>query len=350
MTRWQKHPVHPVHPNPLHRWVAVVVGCAVVAACGSTSAPGPDAATSSITGSPSTANPGATAGATSPSSAPAGGMTPAANAPTVRPVAVVSSTNVWGSVANSIGGNRVQVTSIISDPAADPHSYEANGQNQLAVAKAAVIIENGGGYDDFVTKMVGSAKSRATVLDAVKISGRVAVDADLNEHVWYDFPTVVKVAGQIQRALASADPADAALFADNAAAFDVKLAQLENKEAKIKSRSAGVGVAITEPVPVYLLEAAGLVNKTPPAFSAAIESENDAPPSVVAQNLALFSGHQVRALVYNAQTTGPQTEQVLAAAKNSGITVVPVTETLPNGTDYVSWMNANVDAIAAAVA
>ena len=318
----------------LYQCAAVVAGVLLLASCGSggsTSA----SATSAGTSAGSSVDGSTSAGATS--------------AGATAPLTVVASTDVWGSIVSTIGGDRVKVTSLISDPAADPHSYEANGQNLLAVSKAALIVENGGGYDDFLTKMVDSAGSKATVLDAVEISGYAAKGAELNEHVWYDFPTVAKVAAQIRTALTAASPADAAVFAANTAAFDKQLTALEAKEAAIKASSAGVGVAITEPVPLYLLDAAGLVNKTPPAFSEAIESENDAPAAVIVENLALFSGHQVKALIYNEQTTGPQTEQVLDAARKNGIAVVPVTETLPAGMDYLAWMNANVDTVAAAV-
>lgn len=281
--------------------------------------------------------------ATAPSGTPSGGSGSGTK------IAVVASTDVWGNIVSAIGGDHVQVTALMSDPSADPHSYEASAQNQLAISKAAVIVENGGGYDDFVDRMISSAGARATVLNAVALSGRTAVDGELNEHVWYDFQAVDKVATKIQSALAAADPADATDFADNAKVFTGKLSELQKKEAAIKAKHAGVGVAITEPVPLYLLEAAGLVNKTPAAFSEAVESDSDAPAAVVAQNRALFTGKKVRALIYNEQTTGPQTEQVLALAKANGLPVVPVTETLPSGADYLGWMNANLDAVAAAV-
>lgn len=266
----------------------------------------------------------------------------------VGTVAVVASTNVWGSVVSAIGGDKVTVTSIISDPSADPHSYEASAQNQLAISKAKLIVENGGGYDTFVDKMISAAKAKAKVLNAVKISGYPA-GSDFNEHVWYDFPTVQQVAQQIETALAAADPADSDTFASNTNTLVSAVAALTQREVDIKGKSAGVGVAITEPVPLYMLTAAGLTDKTPPAFSAAIESGTDAPATIVAQTLALFTGRQVKALVYNEQTTGPQTDQVLAAAKANGIAIVPVTETLPSGTDYLGWMSANLDAIAKAV-
>ncbi|MFI8890591.1 metal ABC transporter solute-binding protein, Zn/Mn family [Streptomyces paradoxus] len=267
-------------------------------------------------------------------------------------VAVVASTNVWGDIAGRIGGDRVDVTSVISDPDQDPHSYEADPQNQLALSKAKVVVENGGGYDDFVDRMLKSGHNdSAEVINAVEVSGRTAPKGgELNEHVWYDFPTVAKVADRISAALAKADPGDATAFEKNAAAFKAKLAPLEAKEARIKKAHGGEGVAITEPVPLYMTEASGLVNRTPAQFSEAIEEGDDVSPRVLQESLAVFSGKQVKVLVYNEQTSGPQTEKAEAAAKAAGIPVVPVTETLPKGKDYLGWMTDNVDALASALA
>ncbi|MCX3290095.1 zinc ABC transporter substrate-binding protein [Streptomyces sp. NEAU-H22] len=267
-------------------------------------------------------------------------------------VAVVASTNVYGDIARRIGGDRVDVTSVISDPDQDPHSYEADPQNQLALSKAKVVIENGGGYDDFVDHMLKSGHNdSAQVINAVDVSGRTAPKGgELNEHVWYDFPTVAKVADRISTALAEADPGDAAAFEKNTTAFKAELKPLEAREAQIKKAHGGDGVAITEPVPLYMIEASGLVNRTPPEFSEAIEEGDDVSPRVLQESLALFSGKKVKALVYNEQTSGPQTEKAEAAAKAAGIPVVPVTETLPKGKDYFAWMTANLDALASALA
>ncbi|MFE9031801.1 metal ABC transporter solute-binding protein, Zn/Mn family [Streptomyces iakyrus] len=267
-------------------------------------------------------------------------------------VAVVASTNVWGDIARRVGGERVDVTSVISDPDQDPHSYEADPQNQLALSKAKVVVENGGGYDDFVDRMLKSGHNDyAEVVNAVEVSGRTAPEGgELNEHVWYDFPTVAKVADRISAALAKADPGDAGAFEKNAAAFKAKLAPLEAQEAQVKKAHGGEGVAITEPVPLYMTEASGLVNRTPAQFSEAIEEGDDVSPRVLQETLALFSGKKVKVLVYNEQTSGPQTEKAEAAAKAAGIPVVPVTETLPKGKDYLGWMTDNVDALASALA
>ncbi|RLV49657.1 ABC transporter substrate-binding protein [Nocardioides mangrovicus] len=266
-------------------------------------------------------------------------------------VDVVASTDVWGSVvehvAGDLAGSEVQITSIITDPSADPHSYEASARTQLAVSKADLVVENGGGYDDFVHRMLKAhQKSGVTVLDAVDISGKKASGgAELNEHVWYDFPTVAKVADRVASALSKADPDHRATYEKNAATFRGQLEQLEQTEATVKAAHAGVGVAITEPVPLYLLSACGLVNQTPADFSEAVEEGTDVSPQVLQQTLALFSGHRVQLLAYNEQTSGAETESVLKAARQAGVAVVPVTETLPAHEDYLEWMRGNLAAV-----
>jgi zinc/manganese transport system substrate-binding protein len=315
-----------MHPSP-SRSLALVAGAslALLAGCGSSSDSGGDGAPAS-SGSASASASGAT-------------------------ISVVASTNVYGDIVKQIGGARTDVTSIISDPDQDPHSYEANTRNQLALSRAKVVIENGGGYDDFVDRMLKSSGSSAEVINVVKFSGKTAPKGgELNEHVWYDFPTVARLADDIAAVLGRADPKDAAAFTANAATFKSRIAPLEAKEAQIKKEHGGEGIGITEPVPLYMTEASGLVNKTPEEFSEAVEEGSDVSPRVLRETLALYSDKQVEALVYNAQTSGPQTEKVQKAAKAAGIPVVPVTETLPDGKDYLAWMTANVDALASALA
>jgi zinc/manganese transport system substrate-binding protein len=265
-------------------------------------------------------------------------------------VHIVASTNVYGDIAHTIGGSDVSVTSIINDPSQDPHSFEASAQVQLALSKADVVIENGGGYDDWAdTLLSGAGNADATVLNATKVSG-YQTGGQFNEHLWYDFPTVQKVVEQLVTTLSAEAPASAATFRSNADTFEAGLSALEAAETGLAAASNGAGVAITEPVPLYLLTASGFTNVTPAAFSEAIEEGTDVSPAVLAETLAIFTNHTARLLVYNAQTTGPETEQVLAAAKAAGVPVVPVTETMPHNSTYLKWMTANLQAIAAALA
>jgi zinc/manganese transport system substrate-binding protein len=288
---------------------------------------------------------------TSPTSSPSSSPTPSSAASGAGLVNVVASTNVYGDIVKTIGGPAVAVTSIIDNPEKDPHEYEADARTQLALSKAQLVIENGGGYDDFMDTMLKSAQTKPTVINVADVSGRNQhpSDGEFNEHLWYDFPTVEKLAAQLVTDLSAAAPGQAATFESNGKAFTAQLGQLQQDEAAIKAKHAGEGVAITEPVPLYLLEAAGLVNKTPETFSAAIEEDTDVPPAVLKETEEVLDTKQVKLLAYNQQTTGPQTEAVLAAAKRNNIRVVPVTETLPTDQTYLSWMQANLRAVSSAL-
>ena len=291
----------------------------------------------------------ATACSSGSSSTPAAEASPAAAAGT--PVAVVASTDVYGDIVKTIGGDAVAVTSVIDNPDKDPHEYDADAQTQLAVSKAQLVVENGGGYDDFIDTMLAANSNQPTVVNVVEVSGydQEPADGEFNEHMWYDFSTMEKLAARLSSDLAAARPDQAQTFKANASAFTEKLKQLKQGEADIKVKHSGDGVAVTEPVPGYLLDAAGLVNKTPDEFSEAIEEDSDVAPAVLKETLALFEKKQVKLLAYNEQTTGPQTESVLKAAQQNGVAVVPVTETLPAGETYLTWMQKNVAAVAAGV-
>lgn len=264
-------------------------------------------------------------------------------------ISVVAATNAWGDVAKQIGGGDVSVTSIIDDPDKDPHEYQASGQDQLKLSKAQVVIVNGAGYDDFVGDMLAALHTRPIVVNVADVSGYDQHAAGFNEHLWYDFGTVQKVAQRLEAAYEKTRPSATAAFQANTKAFAASLGRLSQREAHLKAQYAGEGVAITEPVPLYMLEAIGLVDKTPDKFSEAVENDTDVAPAVLHETLDLFSTHSVALLAYNEQTTGVQTRKVLEAARANDVPVVAVAETMPKGATYLTWMRANLDAIAAAL-
>jgi zinc/manganese transport system substrate-binding protein len=258
-------------------------------------------------------------------------------------IPVVASTNVWGSVVEAVGGDDVSVKSLIDDPSADPHSYADKPEDATLLTDAKLVVYNGGGYDDFFTKLVGAAGADAKQVVAFDLSGHAEGE---NEHVWYDLPTVRKVADEVAAELGAIDPENKTAYADNAKAFAGRLDEVATKAAAIPDGK----VVATEPVAKYLLDAAGLTDVTPPAFAEAIEEETDPPVVAVADTTDLITGKQVVALVNNDQTETGVTDQLTSAAKTAGVPVVNVSETLPQGvTDYVEWMTEQVDAMAGAV-
>lgn len=293
----------------------------------------------------------------------AGGTGSAPTSAASGKVAVVASTDVYGSIASAVGGDLVEVTSLIDSPNADPHEYESTPADAATVARAALVVVNGGGYDDFASRLVESSGTKATVVDAVQLSGLPGAPeaghaegdghdhGEFNEHVWYSLPTVRKVADEIAKDLGAADPANAATFTANAQRFGTDLDGLQQKVDAIKAGHSGQRIAVTEPVPLYLTEAAGLQNATPEEFSEAVEEGTDPAAAVLASTLQVVDGPDpVKAVVANSQTESPSTQKVEEAAKAKGLPVVEVSETLPDGVDsYVAWQNTQLDALAGAL-
>jgi zinc/manganese transport system substrate-binding protein len=251
-------------------------------------------------------------------------------------VEVVAAENVYGNIVAQIGGPHVSVTSILHDPNADPHLYTASTRNALAVSRAAVVIQNGVGYDSFIQKLEAAAPSAHRIV--VTMAGVLGVrGADANPHLWYDVPRLDRIGGAIAAALERADPGHRQAYGRGLRRFERNLRPLVREVASIRAAHAGDPVAYTEPVPGYLLAAAGLDNLTPVAFARAIEDGSEPSPEAVSQMTVLLTGHRVRVLLYNSQAASPITARIEAAARSAGIPVIGVTETLPPGETFQHW-------------
>lgn len=259
-------------------------------------------------------------------------------------ISVVASTNVYGEIAKAVGGGYVSVHSIISQAGSDPHGYEANAQDKLAVSKAQIGIENGGGYDDFFAQLAKGQLEPEEILNVSELSG-LDTGADFNEHVWYSLPTMATLADDLASRFSAAAPGETANFKAQADTFKEKLQQLDDRLALLKDAHGGEAIAVTEPVPLYLLEQAGLVNKTPEKFTEAVENGVDVPATVMTDTLSLIASGTMALLANNEQTESPQTIEVKEAAQKAGTPVVDFSETLPGDTSYLDWMTANVTAL-----
>lgn len=284
---------------------------------------------------------------------------------------IVASTSVYGDIAAQIGDDLVEVTSIIDSPAQDPHSYEASARDRLALERADVVLENGGGYDPFVDRLLEASAAEPVVLTAVEIAGLAegehaedehAEEAEpddhgghdhiegVNEHVWYDLHVVDEVAHQLAHELGELDPGHAETYEANYARWAGGYEVLHDRVHELEEQYGGAAFALTEPVPAYLLLSIGLDDQTIPEFAEAVEEGTDVPPLVLQQMLEIAGSGELALLAYNSQTAGPETERVRDAADAAGVPIVEVTETLPEGEDYLSWMTANLDRIEAALA
>ena len=284
---------------------------------------------------------------------------------------IVASTNDYGQLAAELGGDRVDVTSLIDSAEKDPHGYEATARDRLAVQKADLVIENGGGYDAFMQELIDG--SDATVITAAEFShdypDATVVEHDdehadehdehdeheghshiegFNEHVWFDVHTVSHLSEQIAADLTELDPAGKAEYAAAAEKLATELAGIEGELDTLHEKLEGTPVFITEPLPGLLAAAAGLDDVAPDGFASAVEEGNEVAPSVLLDSLSLVEDGTVRAVLTTAQTGGSETDRVTDAAAHADIPVVSFSELLAADQSYAEWMRAAISDLAAA--
>lgn len=279
---------------------------------------------------------------------------------------VVASTSVYADVARAVGGSDVHVGALVDKTSQDPHSYEATARDKLAVSKADVVIANGGGYDPFMDAlaqglslpggaMIHAVDFQAGYGEAAGAAAPAAQDhaghdhAEGNEHVWYDVHTVGALARGLAAEYSKLLPAKSAEFTAAADAFEKRIDALAGRIDALRATAEGKKFAMTEPLGFYLLSEAGMVDGTPSGVSAAMEAGEDVPPLLLKQLAEGLESHEFAVLALNTQTSGPQTEKVAALAKAAGVPVLDLTETLPDGLNYITWMESNVQQLEVAL-
>jgi len=257
---------------------------------------------------------------------------------------VVAAENFWGSLVSQLGGNRVSVVSVVSDPNADPHEYESNANTAKIVATANYVILNGAGYDSWADKLLSAGtNTNRKVLNVAGLLGKK--DGD-NPHFWYNPDYVNQVIARMEQDLISIDPSNAEYYKEQYAQLQKTLAPYQNRIASIKKQFGGTSVACTESIFVYPAASLGLDLVSPVEFMDAIDEGNDPPVQSVVKFEGLIKDKKMQVLVYNEQTVTPITENIKKMAAAAGIPVVGITETIqPPDASFQDWMNGELMAI-----
>ncbi|HEY1485089.1 MAG TPA: zinc ABC transporter substrate-binding protein [Micromonosporaceae bacterium] len=265
-------------------------------------------------------------------------------------VKVVAAENFWGSLATQLGGSHAQVTSIITNPDADPHDYEPTAADGRIIDSAQVVIINGVGYDAWATKLAatnpGADRTTLTVGDLVG-----AKDGD-NPHRWYNPADVRQVIDAITAAYQKADPADAAYFdAQHSTVLGTDLKPYFDKITRIKADYAGTPVGASESIFAMIAPALGLNLITPATFLRAVSEGTDPTAADKSTIDRQITTKQIKVYVYNSQNATPDVQAQVNEARAAGIPVTTITETLaPAGDTFQQWQLGQLEALQRALA
>jgi zinc/manganese transport system substrate-binding protein len=262
------------------------------------------------------------------------------------PINLLAAESFYGEAARAIGANRVKVDSVIVAPGTDPHDFDPPPSVARLVADAKIVVMNGADYDHWMEHLVeANTVDGRVVIDVAALSGHKGGD---NPHVWYDPAAMPAMANALTAELVKLDPLGKDGYEQRRDAFLATLKPIADKVAALKQKFAGTPVVATEPVFGYMAEALGLKMENQ-AFQTAIMNESEpAASEVAAMEDAIRSG-TVKILFYNSQVEDAFTRNLAELAKSSGVPLVPVTETEPEGKTFAEWMLDTLDATAQAL-
>ncbi|MDA4114220.1 MAG: zinc ABC transporter substrate-binding protein [Thaumarchaeota archaeon] len=274
------------------------------------------------------------------SSRPSSSSTTTSGVGSAAKIQIVAAENFWGSLVSQLGGTRVNVTSIVSDPNIDPHEYESDPANAIAITDARFVVVNGAGYDTWALNIISAESTPNQVV--LNVQELIHQSASANPHFWYSPYYVNDTVAAMYRDLVSIDPADTAYFHQQYAALNASLwNSYMSQEVQIKQGFAGAPVASTESIFIYMANATGLDLVSPAGFMDAVAEGNDPSAQDVAamENLMEAGNTSVHALVYNEQTVTPLTQNIKALAAQHQIPTIGVTETIqPPNMSFQAWM------------
>lgn len=269
-------------------------------------------------------------------------LSTAATAWAADPIRIVAAERVYGDLARQIGGDEVEVTSILNSPNQDPHLFEASPGAARAIADADIVIANGAGYDPWMDRLVSAAAvpGRASIV----VAALLGVEDGANPHLWYEPRALPALARALAAELMRRDAADAALFEANLDRFLDSLAPIRARIAAIRAAYAGTPVTATEPIFGYMAEAMGL-KMLNGDFQLAVMNGTEPGPARIAEFEAALSSRTARLLLYNAQVSDPTTERMRAIAAANDVPIVGITETEPEGATIQSWFAGELEAV-----
>jgi ABC-type Zn uptake system ZnuABC Zn-binding protein ZnuA len=148
---------------------------------------------------------------------------------------VVTTFSILEDLVQQVGGERVAVNSLIAR-GADPHTWEPTPREARMVAQADLLVANGGGFDDWLLRLVENAAKQDTPL-VMASQGLEAIEHDHDHdhahhhegdpHFWLSVPNAIYYVEQITQALTTLSPGDTAYFQERSSKYVRELVELD---------------------------------------------------------------------------------------------------------------------------
>jgi zinc/manganese transport system substrate-binding protein len=248
---------------------------------------------------------------------------------------IAAAENIYGEVAQELGGPHVQVISIINSPTQDPHLFTVSPSIAKAIILANIVIYNGADYDPWMNSMLAIENKEPRII--INVAELIHVKPGANPHIWYSPSTMPIFATTLVNKLIELDPHHQQYYQNQLNHFMQSYQVILDTVRKLKIRYQNTPVIATEPVFGYMANSIGLIMHSE---GYQISTMNDIPPTItqIREFEDALQQHSVRLLIYNTQVINPLSERMKNLAIMEKIPILGVSEMIPPQMTYIQWI------------
>lgn len=259
---------------------------------------------------------------------------------------IVAAENFYGDIAKQVGGDYVDVISVMQNPNEDPHLFSVSPSMARTVAKADIVVYNGLHLDDWMTRLlsVQPEKNHSVLV----VSDLIHAKPEDNPHIWYNPKTMKIYAQALTEQLIKLDPLHANYYHTQLEKIMQQQQAFEALLQQLNQQFRGTPITATEPIFNEMAQALGLkmLNFD---FQLSVIHEAGPTSSQMRQMLSDLKNKRVKLLIYSQQTTDPSIENIKKIAIQNHIPIVGISEMLPPNMTYYPWMEQQLKQISNAL-
>ena len=240
---------------------------------------------------------------------------PAAHAQNI--VHVVAAENSYAGMVKSIGGDRVDVVSLLDSPNVNPHQFEASPQIGRQLQNADLVVMNGLGYDSWMDPLLeGTSGTDRRVIKASDAASALLM-ADNNPHIFYSPRIMLATASRVAAALGRIDPDHQNAYQANLQRFQKSLLPIYAQVQAMIAAHPDLTVTATVPIYAYMVRLLGYRDRYHDIQFASMDNSQ---PSArqVKQFMQALQRHTVSLLIYNTQVRNRLTQSEVETATQAG--------------------------------
>ncbi|MEP7167175.1 MAG: metal ABC transporter substrate-binding protein [Candidatus Woesebacteria bacterium] len=267
-------------------------------------------------------------------------------------ISVVVSFYPLAEFSKEIGGNLISVTTL-TPPGSEPHDFEPNAKDLIALQKAKLFVYNGAGLEIWLDKIGADVKAHTSLINSSQgislHTGNTEGQEMTDPHIWMDPVLASTQVENIKNGLIQVDPTHTTVYETNAKAYQQELMTLDHEFFTGLSNCARHEIVTSHNAFGYLAQRYGLTVQSVSGLS----PDEEPSPKKLAEVVQFIRKQNVKYIFFETLLS-PKLAQTLASETGTKTIVFNpleglTTDEIAQGKTYLSVQRENLAALKTAL-